>query len=60
MENGDAKRKKRQAERRPLLFEGFGSQQEYEDALCRFEQYLQLLARWNGKVDGKFGPPSLN
>ena len=60
MENGDAKRQKRQAERRPLLFEGFGSQQEYEDALCRFEQYLQRLAKWDGKVDGEFEPPSLN
>lgn len=60
MESHDEQYKERQAESHPLLFEGFHSEEERLDALRRFEQYLQLLAKWNGKVRGEFGRPSLS
>ena len=60
MENRDKQPKKKQDERRPLLFEGFGSKEEHKDALCRLEQYLKLLSDWAEKVKGDFDPPSLN
>jgi len=60
MTSHDELSKERQAESRPLLFEGFHSEEARLDALRRFEQYLQMLAKWDGRVRGEFGPPSLN
>jgi len=42
---------KEQQVKRPLLFEGFASRDEFEEALSRLERFLSLLKRWDGQTE---------
>lgn len=46
----------------PCLFDGFESEEEFEEARRNLERYLEMLKKWNAhvKTEQQVSPRSLN